>query len=83
MAKMFKNQYTVTVKTVGGATVEFQDATAEGSAAAVLASLEAGQKIDAYAGETRYIIPYESVDNATVAFTRTETDKPADPTCVE
>lgn len=81
MAKMYKNQYTVTVKTKGGNTATFADSTAEGAGAAALQALEAGMTIDAMAGENRTIIPFDAVDMATVAFTRTEVDKPADPTC--
>lgn len=81
MADMYKNQYTVVVKTIGGTSVTFADSTAEGSGAAALASLEKGADIDAYAGETRTIIPFHAVDNATITLARTTVEKPEDETC--
>lgn len=86
----YVNAYTVTVNTIGGASVTFTDgADTPGAGASANAALEGHQDIKGLgvvgeaAEASNVFIPFHAVDNAVITFSRTTGEKPADTTCVE
>ena len=79
---MYVNSYKVTVKTLGGTTIVFDDAVDAGSGAAAYAALDGGYDIKAYVSGNLNIVPFHAVDSAVIEVTRSEQEEPADETCV-
>lgn len=85
MATANKYNISVVIKTAGGTTHTFADASADGSGAAVVGQLQAKQSVDSIevSGETerRVIIPFSSVDDAIITVEQTTVDAPVDANC--
>lgn len=79
---MYSNSYKVTVKTLGGTSVVFNDASDTGAGAAAYAALDMQSDIKAYVSSKLNIIPFNAVDSAVVEVTRSEAEDPEDETCV-
>lgn len=79
---MYANSYKVTVKTLGGNTIVFDDSTDTGAGAAAYGALDNGQDIKANVSAKLNIVPFNAVDSAVVEVTRSEVDDPTDETCV-
>ena len=79
---MYANSYKVTVKTAGGSTVVFNDATDAGAGASAYGAVDTGIDIKANVSGKLNIIPFHAVDTVVVEITRSEVDDPTDETCV-
>lgn len=79
---MYANSYEVTVKTLGGTTVVFNDAVDAGAGAAAYGAIDNQADIKANVSGNLNIIPFHAVDSVVIELTRSEVDDPTDETCV-
>jgi len=78
---MYANSYKVTVKTLGGTTLVFNDSVDAGAGASAYGAVDNGQDIKALISGNLNIVPFNAVDSVVVEVTRSETDDPTDETC--
>lgn len=79
---MYANSYKVTVKTLGGTSLVFDDSVDAGAGASAYGAVDNGQDIKANISGKLNIVPFHAVDSVVVEVTRSEVDAPADETCV-